>query len=403
MTDLKVYGAPWCPDCRRSKQFLGEMRVPYDWIDIDQDAKAAEYVREKNGGKQIIPTIIFEDGSVLTEPSNDELARKLGLTMKAERTYYDLIIIGGGPAGLTSAIYGAREGIDCLVIEKSALGGQAGVTERIDNYPGFPEGIAGAELAERMVAQARRYDVELLSAVGVRSVARANGRLVVGTDTGDEYCARSVIVATGSTYRRLDVPGEEDLIGAGIHFCATCDGPFYRGSDELLVVGGGNSGVEEGLFLTEFTDRVTLLEFNEELAASALLQEKARSHPKMRILTNTQVTEFQSEGGKLKTVLAKNRATGEALEFHPKGTFIFIGLTPNTGFLNGTVELDKWGFIKTDETFQSSMPGVYAAGDLRSGSTKQLASAAGEGATALIMVRQYLRKLGDVSSKVAVS
>ncbi len=232
MTDLKVYGAPWCPDCRRAKQFLGEMRVPYDWIDIDQDTKAAEYVREKNDGKQIIPTIIFEDGSLLTEPSNDELARKLGLTMKAERTYYDLIIIGGGPAGLTSAIYGAREGIDCLVIEKSALGGQAGVTERIDNYPGFPEGIAGAELAERIIQQARRYDVEMLSAVGVRSVARRNGNLVVGTDTGDEYCARAVIVATGSTYRRLDVPGEEDLIGAGIHFCATCDGSFYRGSDE---------------------------------------------------------------------------------------------------------------------------------------------------------------------------
>ncbi len=403
MTDLKVYGAPWCPDCRRSKQFLGEMRVPYDWIDIDQDAKAAEYVREKNDGKQIIPTIIFEDGSVLTEPSNDELARKLGLTLKAERSYYDLIIIGGGPAGLTAAIYGAREGIDCLVIEKSALGGQAGVTERIDNYPGFPEGIGGAELAERIIKQARRYDVELLSAVGVRSVGRSNGHVLVGTDTGDEYCARSVIVATGSTYRRLDVPGEEDLIGAGIHFCATCDGPFYRGSSELLVVGGGNSGVEEGLFLTEFTDRVTLLEFNEELAASALLQEKALSHPKMQILTNTQVTEFQSEGGKLKTVLAKNRATGETLEFHPKGVFIFIGLTPNTGFLDGTVELDKWGFIKTDDSFQSSMPGVYAAGDLRSGSTKQLASATGEGATALIMVRQYLRKLGDVASKVAAA
>ena len=403
MTDLKVYGAPWCPDCRRSKQFLGEMRVPYDWIDIDEDAKAAEYVREKNDGKQIIPTIIFEDGSVLTEPSNDELARKLGLTMKAERTYYDLIIIGGGPAGLTAAIYGAREGIDCLVIEKSALGGQAGVTVRIDNYPGFPEGIAGAELAERIIEQARRYDVELLSAVGVGSIARSNGQLLVGTDAGDEYCARSVIVATGSTYRRLDVPGEEDLIGAGIHFCATCDGPFYKGSSELLVVGGGNSGVEEGLFLTEFTDRVTLLEFNEELAASALLQEHARSHPKMQILTNTQVTEFQSEGGKLKTVLAKNRATGETLEFHPEGAFIFIGLTPNTGFLDGTVELDKWGFIKTDDSFQSSMPGVYAAGDLRSGSTKQIASATGEGATALIMVRQYLRKLGDVASKVAAA
>ena len=144
MADVKVYGAPWCPDCRRSKQFFAEMRIPYDWIDIDQDEDGARIVKEKNAGKQIIPTIIFEDGSFLAEPSNDELARKLGLTMKASRSYYDLIIVGGGPSGLTAAIYGAREGIDTLVIEKSGRGRQAGVTGRIDNFPGFPEGTAGA-------------------------------------------------------------------------------------------------------------------------------------------------------------------------------------------------------------------------------------------------------------------
>ena len=185
MADVKVYGAPWCPDCRRSKQFFAEMRVQYDWIDIDQDEDGARIVKEMNDGKQIIPTIVFDDGSFLAEPSNDELARKLGLTMKAKRSYYDLIIIGGGPSGLTAAIYGAREGIDTLVIEKSALGGQAGVTERIDNFPGFPEGIAGSELAARMVQQARRYDVELRSAVGVKSLKREDGYVVVETDSGE--------------------------------------------------------------------------------------------------------------------------------------------------------------------------------------------------------------------------
>jgi thioredoxin reductase (NADPH) len=403
MTEIVVYGAPWCPDCRRSKQFLGEMRLPYEWIDIDQDPAAAQLVREKNNGKQIIPTIVFKDGSFLVEPSNDELARKLGLTLKAERTFYDLIIIGGGPAGLTAAIYGAREGIDCLVIEKSALGGQAGVTERIDNYPGFPEGIGGAELAERIVQQARRYEVELLPAVGVKSLARRDGDYVlVTTETGEEYCARAVILATGSTYRRLGAPGEDELIGAGIHFCATCDGPFYKGSKELMVIGGGNSGVEEGLFLSQFTSRITLVEFSPELKASALLQEKIRSNPKFQILTNTQVTEFRGDG-KLKAVVAKDRATGETREFQPAGVFVFIGLTPNTGFLEGAVETDRWGFIETDETFQSSMAGVFAAGDVRSGSTKQLASAVGEGAAVLIMVRQHLKKLGDVPAKVAES
>ncbi len=403
MADVVVYGAPWCPDCRRSKQFLGEMRVPYEWVDIDQDPAGADAVREKNNGKQIIPTIVFEDGSFLVEPGNDELAAKLGLQLRAERSYYDLIMIGGGPAGLAAAIYGAREGIDCLVIEKSALGGQAGVTQRIDNYPGFPEGVGGAELADRIIQQARRYDVALLSAVGVKSLSRNNGHLEIATETGDEYCARAAIIGTGSTYLRLGVPGEDLLIGAGIHFCATCDGPFYKGSEELMVIGGGNSGVEEGLFLRDFADRITLVEFMPELKASALLQEKIRSDPKFNILTNTQVMEFRGDGGKLKTVVTKDRASGETKEFQPAAAFVFIGLTPNTEFLKGAVELDEWGFIKTDETFQTSMRGVFAAGDVRSGSTKQLASASGDGVSALLMVRQYLQQLGDVPKKMAAS
>src|SRR6266540_917279 len=203
---IKVYGAPWCPDCKRAKQFLGEQRVAYDWIDIDQNGEARRLVEELQNGGRTIPTIIFPDGSHLLEPSNDELAKKLGLQLMAKRPFYDLIIVGGGPAGLTASIYAAREGIDSLIIEKSALGGQA-----------------------------RRYGVELLSAVGVKQIRRDGDDVCVTTGAGNEYGARAVLIATGSTYRRLGVPGEDDLIGAGVHFCATCDGPFYKGKHVAVI------------------------------------------------------------------------------------------------------------------------------------------------------------------------
>ncbi len=395
MAEIKVYGAPWCPDCRRSKQFLGEQRVPYDWIDIDADAEGRRYVEELQGGGRTIPTIIFPDGSHLLEPSNDEMAQKLGLRLKAERSYYDLLIIGGGPTGLSTAIYAAREGIDSLVIEKSALGGQAALTERIDNYPGVPEGIQGGELADRIIQQARRYGVELLSAVDVNGIRRQDKYVVAATESGDEYCGRVAVIATGSTYRRLNVPGEEALIGAGIHFCSTCDGPFYKGSDELAVIGGGNSGLEEGLFLTQFAKKVRIFERGDRLKASPLLQDKVLNHPQMEVHTNTEVTEFRGNG-KLSAIVLKDTVTGEERVFQPAAAFIFIGLDPNTAFLKGAVELDRWQFVATDDTLQTSLPGVFAAGDVRAGSTKQLGAAIGEGITALLMVRRYLEKSADM-------
>jgi len=390
MADIKVYGAPWCPDCKRSKKFLAEHRVPYEWIDIDGDADGLRVVEDLQKGGRTIPTIVFPDGTHLLEPSDEELARKLGLKIEADRRAYDLAIIGGGPAGLAAAIYAAREGIDAVVIDRSAIGGQAGVTERIDNYPGFPEGVGGAELAARFVAQAQRYGVELVAAVGVEGVGREEGDVVLRLSNGQQVCVHAALIASGSTYRRLGVPGEEDLIGAGVHFCATCDGPFYKGADELLVIGGGNSGLEEGLFLSQFAKRIRIVEFNPELKASKLLQDKVRSHPQFVVHTNTQVMELKGKP-KLQEVVARDRATGQEHRWHPAAAFVFIGLDPNTGFLDGALDLDRWGFVQTHGHL-TSMPGVFCAGDVRAGSTKQLGAAVGEGISALLEVREYLQE-----------
>ena len=393
---IRVYGASWCPDCRRAKRFLGDQRISFEWHDIEVDPDGVRTVQERNDGNNIIPTIIFPDGSHLSEPSNEELAEKIGLERMATMHVYDLIIVGGGPAGLTTSIYAARENLQTLVIDSKGLGGQAGVTERLDNYPGFPEGIGGAELADRIVQQAQRYGVEMLQAVSVRSISSDGEEVDVETATDDHYHARAALIATGSSYRTTGAPGEDDLIGAGIHFCATCDGPFYKGANQLVVLGGGNSGLEEGLFLTQFVDKVTIVQRSDRLTASKLLQDKVMMTPTMEVLLNREVVEFRPKddgSGKLGVVALKNRDTGDTEELHPAGAFVFIGLDPNTGFVKGSVDLDDRGLIVTDMGLQTSMPGVFAAGDVRSGSTKQLASAVGEGAAAAIGIRMYLEAL----------
>ncbi|GAB4557140.1 MAG: hypothetical protein Kow0047_01250 [Anaerolineae bacterium] len=388
---IVVYGTTWCPDCKRSKQFLGEQRIHYQWVDIEEDPEAAAYVEQINDGKRIVPTIVFPDGSILVEPTNAELAEKLGLKTRAERTFYDVIIVGGGPAGLTAGLYLAREGLDTLVIERSAPGGQAGITQIIENFPGFDEGISGAEFARRLTRQAQRFGVEILQAQSVTDV-RVNGRYrEVATADGSRYAARAVLIATGASYRRLNVPGEEELIGVNIHFCATCDGAFYK-DKEVLVIGGGNSGFEEGLFLTRFASHVTIVEFLPQVRASAILQQKVAERSDMTVITNHEVQEFLVENGRLGGVRVKDRATGEEKIWHPDGVFVFIGLSPNSGFLPPEFERDRHGFLVTDKTLQTSVPGVFAAGDVRAGATAQLASAAGEGATAALMIRQYLQE-----------
>jgi thioredoxin reductase (NADPH) len=393
LPDITLYGATWCPDCRRSKAFLSEQRVPYHYVDLEVNPEATSIVEGFNDGKRIIPTIVFGDGSILVEPSNEELADKLGLRRDAVRDTYDVIIVGGGPTGLTTAIYAARENLKTIVIEKSALGGQAGITERLDNYPGFPDGIKGAELADRIARQAARYEVELLPAVAVTQLLASDGVVTVHTSTGQELCAGAVLIATGSTYRRTGVPGEADLIGAGIHFCATCDGPFYRGADELMIVGGGNSGFEEGLFLTQFAKHVTIVERGAMPKASRLLQDKVMNHPQMSVLLETGLDSFVANAdGKLDAVVLTDSA-GQKQTHKAAGAFLFVGLDPNSGWLGGLVNTDEIGFITTDRNFETSVPGIFAAGDVRAGSTKQLASAVGEGAAVALQIRHHLDSL----------
>jgi thioredoxin reductase (NADPH) len=386
-----MYGTLWCSDCKRTKKFFGEQRVHYEFVNIDEDADGLATVERVNNGKHIIPTLIFEDGSVLVEPSNAELAAKLGLQTRAKNPFYDLIVVGSGPAGLTAALYAAREGIETLVIERGGVGGQTGVTERLDNFPGFPEGVSGAEFAERLRRQAERFGVEILSAQEVTGIGMDGAYRVVRTADGAEYRAYAVLLALGSTYRMLDVPGEMDFIGAGVHFCATCDGPFYRGRP-VLVVGGGNSAAEEGLFLTKFAEHVTIATRGDRLSASKVVVEKIEGHPQMTVLTNVSPAEFRGNG-KLQAVVLRNTQTGETSEVDVPGVFVFIGLKPNTEIVAEMVKLDERGFILTDVALQTNVPGIFAAGDCRAGSTKQAASAAGEGAAVALAIRRYVEPL----------
>src|SRR5712692_3282901 len=386
--DIVVYSTTWCPDCRRAKKFFGEQRIPYVNVDIEADAEAMAYVEKVNQGKRSVPTIIFPDGTILVEPSNAQLADKLGLQTKARRQFYDAIVIGGGPAGLTAALYMTREGLDTLVMEKAGLGGQLGITQTVDNFPGFDEGISGGELAERLGRQARRFGAEIITQEAVNLVQQ--GPYVCAITAGDtEYGANAILLATGARYRRLNVPGEEELLGICIHFCATCDGAFYKGG-RLLVIGGGNSGFEEGLFLTRYARQVDIVEHNPQVKASQILQEQVAHQPNMQVITNHEVVGFKGKR-RLEAVFVKDRATGEQKEWHYDGVFVFIGLSPNSQLVRGKVETDSAGFVLTDKTCMTTWPGLFAAGDVRAGATKQAASAAGEGATAALMIREYLK------------
>lgn len=405
---VTVYGASWCPDCRQSKRFLSEHQIAYMWVDIEKNKAGRAYVEKLNNGKRIIPTITFSDETFLVEPSNAELAKKLGLATRDPHNFHDVTIIGAGPAGLTTAIYNARDGFSVMVIDEGALGGQATTTELLDNYPGFPEGISGVDWSKRVVDQAKRFGVEFLQAQTVTQIERRRGGLWVQTGDGSEYGSCVVLIASGADYRHLGVEGEEDYIGAGVHFCSACDGPFYNGKP-VAVVGGGNSAAEEAVGLLRFADEVTLLVRGDRLKASNVAIDKVESEERIITRYNTIITKLSGDDGHLSSVHVKDRLTDQEEVLSLAGLFVFIGQQPNSGFAkNSGILVDDYGFIltghqlarhpdwlseQTPNPLATNMAGVFAAGDVRVGSTKQVASAAGEGATAALLIREYLNSI----------
>ncbi|MEO6109847.1 MAG: FAD-dependent oxidoreductase [Candidatus Saccharimonadales bacterium] len=300
----------------------------------------------------------------------------------------DVIMIGAGPSALSAAIYTTREDIDTVLYEKSAIGGLAAITDIVDNYPGFPEGIAGLTLAGHLEKQAERFGAQI--EFGDVSAIRDEGDVKVVVVDGADVKAKTVLIATGSDYKKIGVPGEAEFYGRGVHYCATCDGAYYR-DKKLVVVGGGNSALQEALFLTRYTTHIDLL-VRSTIKASEVLQhevQKCVDEGKITIHLNTTTEEIVATDGRVSAVNAiKN---GEAITFITDGVFVFVGLMPNTQFLEGSsIELDEIGLIKTDRHLQTNIPGVFASGDVRSGATAQIASAVGEGATAALSIREYL-------------
>lgn len=309
----------------------------------------------------------------------------------ADSLLHDVITIGAGPTALTAAIYTTREDIETLVLDKGAIGGLAAITDWVDNYPGFPEGVAGLELAERLQKQAERFGAKIDFAE-VSSLKSVDKHIELQTTDG-LLKAKAVLIATGSDYKRLGIPGEDEFYARGVHFCATCDGAFYR-DKRLAVVGGGNSAVQEAIFLTRYATHIDLLVRGPKMRASEVLQKELKNHAdKITVHFNTTTDKIVGKDNKVVAVEGTENKT-KPVSFETDGVFIFIGLKPNTEFLTGSgIELDEIGLVKTDESLQTNVPGVFCAGDVRSGATMQIASAAGEGATAALSIRKYLEDL----------
>ncbi len=309
-------------------------------------------------------------------------------TNEEKKDIHDVVMVGTGPSALAAAVYTTREDIETVLYEKSVIGGLAAITDKVDNYPGFAEGIEGMKLAAQLQAQAERFGAKIEFGE-VQKIEDKGDYKLLTTDVG-EVKARAVLIATGSDYKKINVPGEKEYYGKGVHYCATCDGAFYRGK-KLVVVGGGNSAVQEALFLTRFTTHIDMLVRSTIKASEVLKREldKAVEEGKITVHLGTTTDEIVAEDGKVTKVLATKN--GEKTEFATDGVFIFVGLKPNTQFLRDSpIELDEIGFITTDDHLMTTMHGVFASGDVRSGATMQIASAVGEGATAALNIREFL-------------
>ncbi|SDR67964.1 thioredoxin reductase (NADPH) [Polaribacter sp. KT25b] len=384
---VQLFGADWCPDCRRAKSFLTDNNINFEFIDIESEW-ATKKVEEINNGKRIIPTILI-DNIPFTNPDNAKLTEVLSINTEKSHKIFDTVIIGAGAAGLTTSIYAQRDRFDSLILEKSTVGGNAFLTEKIENYPGF-ESISGPKLMERMEAQATTYGAKIKTGEDVLSISKEDEIFTIKTNTAS-YLSKTVVLSTGSTYRKLGITNEKELIGSGIHYCATCDGAFYREKD-IIVIGGGNSALEEGIFLAGFCKSVKIVNRSKEFSASPTYIEKLKTIKNITTYMNQTSLEFvANEKGMFENLKVVDNETKEESSLSADGVFVFIGLIPNTKVFENVVDLNERGFIKTKNLAETSIKGIFAAGDCREGAIAQVAAATGEGVLASYGIRNYLK------------
>ena len=407
---IRVAGARWSRHCYLVKEFLSRNHVPYLWIDINHDAPTRELVSGLCGGLTRLPVVLFPDGTHLITPTNLELADKVGLRTQATLPFYGLVIVGGGPAGLANAVYGASEGLLTLLIEQSALGGQAGTSSRIENYLGFPSGISGADLANRATTQARRFGAEMLTAQEVVGIRREDPYRFVQLADGSKVSCYAVLLATGMSVRILDVPGLEPLVGAGIYYgAAMTEAATYRGQD-IYVLGGANSAGQGALFFSRYARTVTMLVRAKDLASSMsrYLIDRIAATSNINVLTRVEVSAVRGTGH-LEQIAIRNIDTAEERTVDAAAMFIFIDSAPRSEMVASLVECDEKGFILTGTDlprtndrprswmlnrdpflFETSVPGVFAVGDVRAGAYQRVAAAVGEGSAAIYSIHRYL-------------
>jgi thioredoxin reductase (NADPH) len=407
---IRLVAHRWSADAHRLKDFLSRNLAPFRWLDVDADPEAARLLELLGAGPAALPLVVLPDGSALAGPSNAELADRLGMHVRAESDFYDLVIVGAGPAGLAAAVYGASEGLSTLLIEREAPGGQAGMSSAIENYLGFPVGLSGGDLARRAVAQATRFGAEILTPAEAVSLRLEGDYRFVTMADGAEVNCRSLLIATGVSYRTLDVPGADRLAGTGIYYGAALTEALAARGEDVFVVGGGNSAGQAAMYLARHARSVTILVRGPSLAAtmSSYLIAQIEASPAVTLRPHTSITAVRGDG-RLEAVTLHDTAAATTETVPAFAVFVFIGAAPRTEWLAGAVERDRQGFIVSGPDLlhegrrpkgwtegrdpfwlETSVPGVFVAGDVRHRSIKRIASAVGEGSMAVQFVHQHL-------------
>ena len=404
----KLVGSRYSRETRALREFLARNRMPFQWVDLEDDNDAAEFLEAVGVTPEETP-VVLASGQVLRNPSNAELSQVLGIGARGTPPdMCDVIIVGGGPAGLSAALYGASEGLDTQAVDSVALGGQASTSARIENYLGFPTGISGSELAERATLQAKRFGARLVVPAEAQRLVRDDGHYTITLSDGSEVNGRTVIVATGARYNRLNVPRLEDFEGLGVYYAATAAEAQMCASDPVIVIGGGNSAGQAAIFLSRATGSCRLLIRGGDLAKSMsrYLVNEIDGRDQVEVMTHTEVVALNGTDDGLESVVLRDNRTGTETETEAKAVFVFIGASPHTEWLGGQVACDEDGFLLTGRDLQedqlsafgderplfleTSKPGIFAVGDVHAGSVKRVASAVGEGSMAVRLVHQRL-------------